>query len=82
MWRIDVYKTVKKTVKNGKPEYEKKKVSSHWYSTEHQAKKVSDLLYRMPFGVRVFTPREGKSPIAVEMGGYTTSKPVFDNTFK
>ena len=52
MYRIDIYKSVntKKKDENGRPIFEKKKISSHWYPTEKQAQKVSDLLFRMPYG--------------------------------
>lgn len=83
MYRIDVFKVVrtKKVDKDNRPVFDKKKISSHWYPTETEAQKVSDLLYKMPFGTRVYIPREGTNPIARNLGGYVTSKPIKDDRF-
>ena len=82
MYRIDVYSQTREKQKDGTVKIVKKKVSSHWYPTEKEAKHVSDVIYRIPYGTHVFVPREGSLPIAVTYGGYSTSKPILDNTFK
>ena len=82
MYRVDVYTQERVKQKDGTVKINKKKVSSHWYPTEEEAKKASDAIYRIPYGTHVFVPREGKAPIAVDYGGYSTSKPFQDNTFK
>lgn len=82
MYRVDVYRSVKTEGNNGTVTFKKKKLSSHWYPTEQEAAKASKALYNMPYGTYVFVPREGKNPIAVTLGGYSTSKPIKDDTFK
>lgn len=83
MYRVDVFKSVRTNKKdeNGRLIFEKKKIGSHWYPTEKEAQKVSDLLYKMPFGTYVYVPREGASPVACNLGGYITSKPIKDDRF-
>lgn len=82
MYRIDVYTQKRVKKEDGKIVMEKQKESSHWYPTESEAKAAGDAIYKIPYGTHVFVPREGKAPIARTYGGYTTSKPILDNTFK
>lgn len=81
MYRVDVYKVVNVRKSDGSFSDIKKKLSSHWYPTEKEAKKASDAIYRMPFGTYTYVPREGRPPIARDLGGYSTSKPINDNRF-
>lgn len=83
MYRVDVFKLIntKKVDEKNKPIFEKKKIGSHWYPTEKQAQKASDAIYRMPFGTRVYVPREGRPIVVRNLGGYITSKPIKDDRF-
>lgn len=81
MYRVDVYRSMNIKKSNGSISVTKKKLSSHWYPTEKEAKKASDAIYQMPFGTYVYVPREGRPPIARDLGGYSTSKPINDNRF-
>lgn len=83
MYRVDVFKSVrtKKTDENGKIIFEKKKIGSHWYPTGEEAQKVSDIIFRMPYGTYVYVPREGTKPVTRNLGGYITSKPIKDDRF-
>lgn len=83
MYRVDVFKSVRTNKKDadGKPIFEKKKIGSHWYPTEKEAQKVSDIVYRMPFGTYAYIPREGANIVVKNLGGYITSKPIKDDRF-
>ena len=81
MYRVDIFEPVRIKGKGGKIEIQKKKMSSHWYPSQEEAQKASDAIYRIPYGTHIFVPREGKSPIAVTYGRYSTSKPIIDYTF-
>lgn len=82
MYRIDVYLSERVKQKDGTIAINKRKVSQHWYPNESDAKKASNAIYAVKYGTHVFVPREGKAPIAIAYGGYSTSKPIIDNTFK
>lgn len=83
MYRFDVFKSVPtgKVDEHKKPIFSKKKIGSHWYPTEKEAQKASDVVFRMPYGTRVYIPREGANVVVRNLGGYTTSKPVKDDRF-
>ena len=72
MYRIDVFKSVPtgKLDERKKPIFKKIKIGSHWYPTEKEAQKAADVIFRMPYGTRVYIPREGANIIEKNLGGY------------